>query len=251
MANEKLFNQRANNYQQGRPGYAPASIEMILKDILKPGDKIADMGSGTGIFSKEFIMRGFDVYCVEPNEEMRLQAEKLFERDSHFISVAASAENTGLPAGSVNLITAASAFHWFDMEAFYKECVRILIPDGQVCILSNGRSYKDPFTLRQHDICMKYCPGFTSLRHGLDASIPKFERFFKKEIHSFEFDFPLEYTKEKFVQRSLSSSYAPSPDDKRYEIYAGKLRKLMDEFAPDTDKIVVPNATVMYWGRVC
>ena len=65
-----------------------------------------------------------------------------------------------------------------------------------------------------------------------------------------EFDFPLDYEKETFVKRSLSSSYAPTPDDPRYEQYADRLRELMDEFAPDSDKITVANSTVMYWGRV-
>lgn len=250
MANENMFNQRASNYQQGRPGYARGSVDMIVNELLKKGDKIADVGSGTGIFSKELIMRGFDVYCVEPNEEMRSQAEALFGDDPHFTSIAAPAEYTTLPDHSVNAVTAASSFHWFDAEAFRKECVRILVPGGYVIAIINARSYDDPFTVRQHEICLETCVGFTSLRHGIEESIPKFKDFFGDEMHCREFDFPLEYTKEKFIQRSLSSSYAPNPDDPRYRQYADKLRELMDEFSPDSDKIIVPNASVMYWGKV-
>ena len=250
MANESLFNSRASNYQQGRPGYAQAAVDMIVNELVKEGDKIADVGSGTGIFSKEFITRGFEVYCVEPNADMRAQAEGLFKDDPHFISVPAPAENTTLPDNSINLVTAASAFHWFDTEAFRKECERILKPDGNVVLIINARSYDDEFTVRQHEICLETCPTFSSLRHGLEEAIPKVKDFFRGGMEMREFDFPLDYEKETFVKRSLSSSYAPTPDDPRYEQYADRLRELMDEFAPDSDKITVANSTVMYWGRV-
>ncbi len=249
MANEKLFNSRAANYQEGRPGYAKAATDMIVSELLKKDDKIADIGSGTGIFSKEFITRGFDVYCVEPNDEMRRQAEEFFGDNPHFISVAATAEHTTLPDKSINAVTAASAFHWFDTEGFRRECERILTPEGYVILIINARSYNDEFTVRQHEICAETCNGFHSLRHGLERMLPKVEGFFRREMHSREFDFPLEYTKDKFIKRSLSSSYAPAPDDPRYRLYADKLRELMEEFAPGSDKITEHNTTVMYWGK--
>lgn len=71
MANEQVFSNRAENYVKGRHGYADGVLELLFHEMLKPNDKIADVGSGTGIFAKEFIERGFDVFCVEPNAEMR------------------------------------------------------------------------------------------------------------------------------------------------------------------------------------
>ena len=125
MNNEQVFNGRAENYVKARQGYAPGVLELLFRDIVKPKDQIADIGSGTGIFAKAFIDRGFDVFCVEPNDDMRAQAEKIFTGNPHFISVAASAENTTLPDHSTDLVAAASAFHWFDAEAFHAECKRI------------------------------------------------------------------------------------------------------------------------------
>lgn len=250
MANEKIFSNKAESYSEGRPGYAQGVMELICNDILKPGDKIADVGSGTGIFAKEFMERGFDVYCVEPNENMRKQAEIQFVGNPHFISVAAPAEATTLPPQSVSLVTAASAFHWFDAEKFHEECLRILKPGGIFLAVVNARDYNDPFTLRQHEICERLCVNFSSLRHGLDKSLPKLEQFFGKGLHHAEFDFPLEYTKEKFVQRSLSSSYAPEPGTDAYQEYIRELWALLDEFEPDSDRIIVPNVSVAYWGKL-
>lgn len=248
MAKEQLFTGRAEHYAAGRPGYARGVFDLLFGDILKEGDVIADVGSGTGIFARAMMERGFDVYCVEPNGEMRAQAEKCLAGNPHFRAVAATAEATTLPSCSVNLITAASAFHWFDADLFSKEAKRILKPGGIFFAVINARDYGNPFTVRQHEICVKLCEGFTSLRHGLEESVPKLEKLFGSGMNHAEFDFPLEYTKEKFIRRSLSSSYAPKPGTAACERYRAALQMLLDEFFPESDRLVLPNVSVAYWG---
>lgn len=250
MANEQVFSNRAESYSEGRLGYADGVLDLLLHDILKSNDRIADIGSGTGIFANSLIEYGFDVFCIEPNDDMRAQAKRVFAGNPHFISVAASAEATTLPGESVNVVTAASAFHWFDANKFRMECKRILKPHGIVFTVANARDYNDPFTIRQHEICKRFCMGFTSLRHGIDNSIPKLEAFFGNNINYAAFDFPLVYTKEKLIQRSLSSSYAPEPNTTAYKNYIEGLWAMMEEFAPNSGKIVVPNASVVYWGEL-
>ena len=250
MANEQVFNNRTESYVKGRPGYADGVTELLLNDILKPNDKIADVGSGTGIFAKSLIERCFDVFCVEPNEEMRAQADKASAGNPHFISVAATAEATTLPGHSVDLVTAASAFHWFDAERFRTECKRILKPHGIFCSVKNSRNDSDPFTRRQNEISAALCKTFTALRRRSAETAPKLVLFFGSNLNHREFDFPLEYTKEKFIQRSLSSSYAPAPDTAEYQKYIVDLRALMEEFYPGSDIITVPNVSVAYWGEL-
>lgn len=250
MANEQIFSSRAENYSKGRFGYAPGVVDLVCSKILKPNDRIADIGSGTGIFAEEFIRLGYDVYCVEPNKAMRMQAEKIFGDNPHYISIAASAEETTLPEHGIDLVTAASAFHWFDPEKFYAECRRILKKNGILFTVSNVRDYSDPFTQEQHRICEKFCKDFTSFRHGIDKSIPQYKKIFGSNLNHAEFDFPLEYTKEKFIQRSLSSSFAPESGTKEYELYVRSLRELMDQFAPSGNRITVPNTSVVYWGKL-
>ncbi len=249
MANETLFSQKGGDYEKGRPGYAPAAVEMILKELLPPGGRVADVGSGTGKFSKEFISRGIYTYCVEPNDDMRSRAEARFGGDPHFISVNAPAERTGLPDHSVDLVSAASSFHWFDTEAFRKECLRILKPGGYVVLLVNSRTYTDEFARRQHEICVRTCPGFISLHHGLDRTVPKLERFFTKGFEYREFEHPLEYTRENFVNRCLSSSYAPKTDAEGRNPYIDEMVKLMDEFGLG-ERFTLSNVTNVHFGRL-
>ncbi len=247
MANENVFTNKAADYAAGRPGYAPEAIGHILTNMIQNMETVADVGSGTGIFAKEFFLRGVHTYCVEPNTDMRTEAEKMYGTNPYFHSIAASAENTGLAENSIKLITAASAFHWFDPLAFRKECIRILQPDGIVCILGNARVYDD-FTKRQREICRRYCPAFTSFTHGMDKTLERAERFFNGNYHIEHFAFPLSYTKEKFIRRSMSSSYAPICGTAEYDAYIKDLQELLDRCFSE-DSIPVANQTIMLWGR--
>lgn len=157
MANENIFTTKVSEYTVSRPSYAPEAIDKIVSKMLKEGDLIADIGSGTGIFSKEFLLRGYEVFGVEPNDAMRLEAEKVYGKNALFHSISATAEQTNLPANSISLVAAASAFHWFNINAFYEECKRILKHNGIVCVIANARIY-DSFTKKQHPICKQYCP---------------------------------------------------------------------------------------------
>lgn len=76
---------------------------------------------------------------MEPDRDMRKKAEDNLFHYLHFHSINACAENTGLCQHSVSLITAASAFHWFNITEFKRECVRILDGNGLVCIIYNVR----------------------------------------------------------------------------------------------------------------
>lgn len=247
MANETLFSAKAADYAAGRPSYAPEAIAQIFSGLIRPGQTAADMGSGTGILSGEFLARGYEVYGVEPNAAMRREAERQYGAEPDFHSVAAPAEATVLPAGSIGLVTAASSFHWFDPERFAAECRRILTPEGQVCILANARVY-DVFARRQHTLCKRFCPGFTSLTHGVEKDLARAGSFFAGGYRQLRVPFPLAYTQETFLARSLSSSYAPEPGTKGYAAYREALRALLEEMFPG-GTLLIPNETVLLWGR--
>lgn len=247
MANEKVFTKKADDYAKSRPSYAEAAVEWITEHLLPQGGSAADIGSGTGIFSRELLVRGCRVFCVEPNDNMRAKAEAGLGGLPGFHSVAASAEKTTLPDGSVQLVTAASAFHWFDPDGFRAECKRILAPGGQVCILINARVYDD-FTRQQHAICLETCESFSSLKHGLEKTEKRVDGFFAPGWGSQRFSFPLEYTVDSFVSRSLSSSYAPDPESPRGKAFAARLGQLAQGAAKD-GRLTVANDTVIFWGR--
>ena len=57
----------------------------------------------------------------------------------------ASAEASGFPDASVDLVTVAAALHWFDLERFYQEVRRVVRPNGVIAAWSYGAAVRiDP-----------------------------------------------------------------------------------------------------------
>ena len=123
MDASKIFEGYAKDYTAGRPDYAPGLIDcMYGEGGITKGSAVADIGSGTGKFARHLIEKGSEVYCVEPSSDMRQTAEKELSGYSNFHSVNGDAEHSNLEDKSVDFVTTAQAFHWFDIELFRAEC---------------------------------------------------------------------------------------------------------------------------------
>src|SRR5512133_1296840 len=133
------FSSRAAHYF-ARQGYPDAVYAWLRERApLAPGAVVVDAGSGAGQSSDLFLRHGHAVYAVEPDAAMRACAEQRLGGRPGFHSVAARAEQTGLPGGVASLIVCASAFHWLDAVAARAEFRRLLAPGGAVLIMRNGR----------------------------------------------------------------------------------------------------------------
>lgn len=148
MNNTDRFTGKARAYAQGRPDYPASVVGLLTQESRRENPRLADIGSGTGILSRAMLERGWTVYGVEPNDDMRKEAEKRLSAFPRFHSVAGTAERTGLPGASVDLVTAAQSFHWFDAAAFKRECRRLLSRGGKVALIWNSRGGRQ-----------SHCPG--------------------------------------------------------------------------------------------
>ncbi len=137
------FSNRAGDYARYRPSYPAAAIAAILADLGEPGQlTAADVGAGTGISARLLADQGVNVWAIEPNAAMRQSAEP----HAGVTFQAGTAEQTGLPDGSVDLVTCFQAFHWFDPAKSLDEFHRILRLTGRVALVWNERDQDDPFT---------------------------------------------------------------------------------------------------------
>src|SRR5947208_11287282 len=103
------FSSRVDAYVRFRPSYPKQVIETLERDCgFTKNSIVADIASGTGIFTKLLLEHGNRVFGVEPNAEMRLAGEK-FLSYPNFISVTGTAEATTLPSHSMNFVTAAQS----------------------------------------------------------------------------------------------------------------------------------------------
>jgi SAM-dependent methyltransferase len=131
------FSKTAEDYERHRPGYPLELIEWIAETCrTKKGARVVDLGCGTGIATRLLAGCGYDVVGVEPNEPMRERAESV----GGARYVAGSAEETGLPDASADLVVAAQAFHWFEPKATMRELARILAPGGGCAAFWNVRA---------------------------------------------------------------------------------------------------------------
>jgi ubiquinone/menaquinone biosynthesis C-methylase UbiE len=135
------FTGLAVDYAKFRAGYAPQVATAILNYVRLDPHKIdaADVGAGTGIWTRMLAARGLrSVVAVEPNDDMREQGIQT-SQGSGILWHNGSAEATGLPDCSVDLVSMASSLHWADFDKACEEFRRILRQGGAFCALWNPR----------------------------------------------------------------------------------------------------------------
>lgn len=250
MDKMKKFDGRAESYTHGRTGYSEKLIDCIYcKYGISQASVIADVGSGTGKFSKQLIERRSTVYCVEPSDDMRHTAEKELCEYNNFYSVAGTAENTTLNDDFADFVTVAQAFHWFDVHAFKNECRRIIKKRGKVFLIWNIRDCNDIVNQEWYEIFLRYCPDFNGFGNGIKKDDIKIKEFFDRGYAYESFENDLFFDRKKFIERSLSSSYSLKYGDVNYDNYISELNKLFDKYE-NSGVLRIPNNSVAYIGEV-
>lgn len=211
------FNGISTQYANGRPSY-PSSLIKYLSTAcnISGATRIADIGSGTGILTKQLLDTGATVYGIEPNDEMRKISQNSLSCYQNFFPIDADSSDTTLDNGCINLITAAQSFHWFDTTAFKKECHRILADNGKLALIWNIRTLDEDINISCYNIYKKYCPAFHGFSGGIQQNDPRIKTIFDNRYNYKEFDNPIAYDISTFLDRCLSSSYVLSADPSNY-----------------------------------
>lgn len=242
------FSDRVENYVRYRPGYPHEALQVLKAECgLRAEQTIADIASGTGIWTRVLLENGNRVFGVEPNPEMRQAGERLLTEFARFTSVAGKAEATMLDDNSVDFVTAAQAAHWFDCKQARREFTRILKPGGWLVLLWNERvTDSTPFLRDYEQLLLTYGTDYADVRHE-HTTVNEF------------FD-PLPYWERVFANRQvfdyagvegrlLSSSYVPGPEDAKYEPMLRDLRRIFDAHAAD-GRVIFEYKTRVYFGRL-
>lgn len=244
------FSSRVENYVRYRPGYPSKVIELMKQECgLTPESTIADVASGTGIFTRMLLENGNRVFGVEPNPEMRETGKKLLAHCPRFISVAGTAEATTLAGNSVDIITAAQAAHWFDREKARHEFSRILKPGGWTVLLWNERRTDSTQFLREYEqLLLSYGTDYQDVRHErTTAEIADF--FAPSKFQESVFEMRQEFDYAALEGRLLSSSYTPQPGDSKYEPMLRELRQIFGAHK-EGERVAFEYDTRVYYGRI-
>jgi SAM-dependent methyltransferase len=247
----KRLSSRVENYVKYRPGYPAPVIDLLRRECdLSPASQVADIGSGTGILTEMLLKSDGQIFAVEPNQEMRMAAERLLSANSNFHSVNGTAEATTLRPQSMDVIVAAQAFHWFDRARTRPEFTRILKPGGRVVLIWNDRrTDSTPFLQAYEKLLQEFSLDYRAVDHKqIDAAT--IGAFFAPNVFksaSFEnrqvFDF------EGLKGRLLSSSYAPELGHPKHEPMLRELSTIFEQHARQ-NQIVFEYDTLMYYGRL-
>ncbi|MDE7322645.1 MAG: class I SAM-dependent methyltransferase [Lachnospiraceae bacterium] len=249
--NENIFVGVSEIYAKYRPDY-PASLMNYLKYIGLNSDSIvADIGAGTGILTNHLLNLCAKVYAIEPNDDMRNISEKTHNGNPKFHAINATAENTTLSNNSVDFITAAQSFHWFDKQAFRAECLRILKPCGKIILIWNRRDETNTMVQEIDAISHKYCPLFSGATNGMRGANSEnaYQDFFVNGYTTKIVANDIIFDKERFVGLHQSASYRLSEDNPDYFNYIGELSHYFDLHST-AGQLILPNKTCCYVGTL-
>jgi SAM-dependent methyltransferase len=226
------FSDRVDNYVRYRPGYPAEALRCLKEECgLKATHVVADIASGTGIWTRVLLENGCSVFGVEPNAEMRAAGERLLAGFPAFTSVAGTAEATTLSDASVDFVTAAQAAHWFDRAGARRESARILRPGGWLVLLWNERvTDSTPFLREYEQLLLTYGTDYADVRHERTTDAVN-EFFDPAPFQERTFAMRQEFDCAGLEGRLLSSSYAPGPEHARYNPMLAELRQLFEKHA--------------------
>lgn len=128
--NLERFTGFADRYDAYRPRPPAVIVELLtqLAGVERP-PLVVDLGSGTGLSTGIWAGRANAVIGIEPNDDMRRQAEKSMA--SKMIKYREGfSDATGLPDGCADIVTVSQALHWMEPESTFREVARILRPGG-------------------------------------------------------------------------------------------------------------------------
>jgi len=235
MDSKQRFSSRVDDYARYRPGYPRVIADLLQSRCgLAPGATVADVGAGTGVFSRCLLAAGWLVSAVEPNAAMRTRAERDLSSNPRFRSVDGSAEMTTLADRSIDLVTAAQAFHWFDPIAVGTEWRRILRPPGWAALIWNERDRRySRFGRDYHALLLEYATDAKLVDREHDQP-PRIAQLFRDQPYRLE---TLSYRQvlefEGLKGRLMSSSYAPQSGDPRHAPMIEALRALFQQHQLD------------------
>jgi SAM-dependent methyltransferase len=248
----RAFEHCVDDYVRHRPGFPTALLDYLV-GVCPPGScpLAADIGAGTGLFSRELLERGYRIVAVEPDIAMlarMLPAADGFTDRVHLLQ--AAAENTALADSCVGLVTCAQAFHWFNPPAALGEFGRILMTGGMLALIWNNRDRTaSDFVAGFNGLVQKYNPDYDPAYRQRDWPVMVDRSDLFGPVQYCCFVWTWQRSTEQMVGFARSISYIrnviPHTEMPRFE---AELRRLCEEHSAD-GVCDVPMRTECWWAR--
>lgn len=246
------FTDRVDNYVKARPSY-PKEIVSLLESKcgLTHTSVVADVGCGTGMLAKLFCDYGSKVIGVEPNGPMREAGRQYLGSYPNFEMIEGTAESIPLPGTSVDFITAAQAFHWFNQKEARHEFMRILKPNGWAALIWNDREFAgSKFAEDYEGLLQKFGTDYAEVHQRGKATLAALEQFFgNSEFEQETFPNRQQLDRDGLVARVLSASYMPTVGNPQYPAMMEEIDRIFRANQKDGN-VDMKYETRVYYGQM-
>jgi SAM-dependent methyltransferase len=132
----KVFNEVAVEYDRNRPTYPDVLVEQACNVAgISDGDRVLEIGCGTGQLTRSLLARGLRVTALEPGDQLIRVAEENLKDAGDVELVHARLEETQLPRESYEAVFSASAIHWVDPDLSWRKIADALAPSGTLALI--------------------------------------------------------------------------------------------------------------------
>ena len=214
----RSFESIGDEYDRYRPGFPPAAALAIVPEVVGAA---LDLGAGTGKFTELLQDRAHRIVAVEPSESM---LQVLRTKRPHVEALIGSAESIPLPDSSMDVVTVAQAFHWFDRGVAAAEIRRVLVPGGTLGLLWNHADPSCPWDRACHRIAHPAVGDSDATTASAHDELPGFRKVSREDIHWRE-----HISREHYVRRwSTVSSFLVADEETRARMLR-QIETVLDE----------------------
>ena len=205
------FGLTARDFREHRVGFPDQFFNrLVAHGVGLPGQRIIDVGTGTGTIARGLAVRGSLVVGLDPSQPL-LEEARGMAKDAgvqiHFLQ--GTVEDSGLPDGICEAIVAGQCWHWFDREKAASECRRLLVPAGKLVIAHfDWLPYKDSVACATEQLITQHNPDWNM--NGSTGIYPEWLNDVGSagfvSIETFSFDVDVEYSHEDWRGRMRASA---------------------------------------------
>jgi SAM-dependent methyltransferase len=243
------FGRTAKDYSRHRAGFPPELVRRLSAGhgIGLPRQDVLDLGTGTGSLARLFAEAGAVVTAVDPAAPLLEQAKKLDRAVGVTIDYhVGTAEETGLPGASFDVVSAGQCWHWFDAPRAAAEVRRLLRPGGRVVIAHfDWLPLPGNLVAATEALITRFNPSW-----ALGGGTGVYPRWLTdlatagfRDIETFSFDVDVPYTPEAWKGRiRASAGVGASLPPRDVERFTSELDQILREDFPG-DPLHVPHRT--------
>jgi len=237
----RRFRTAAAYYSRYRVPYPPELIETVARRVvLRPGDRVLDLGCGPGMLAIGFARLGASVVAIDPEPEM-------LEEARHAIGLAGvdvelrqgSSYDLGPDLAGLRLVAMGRSFHWMDRVKTLATLDQLIVPGGGIALLHDRGLVATPdWRQAMHDVVEFYAPGV------LSRAVHRQPNWHRHEEVLIDSPFSVIETTGRIFRRDLSiddiigrtfslSTTAPEVFGDKAEAFEAALRGQLEGLAPD------------------